>query len=179
MVYDPPEPFETERLWLRCPTLADEGAVFDYAGDPVVTRYMGWRTHGAADEARRYLERMIAEWDQGPGRCFAIEKREAPDRLIGMIHVHREAGAIGFGYILTRNSWGRGYASEALRALVDHALTQADVFRTQAICDVENPASARVMEKAGMRFEGILRRRIVHPNVSAEPRDVRLYARVR
>ncbi|MFA6141455.1 MAG: GNAT family protein, partial [Hyphomicrobium sp.] len=68
---------------------------------------------------------------------------------------------------------------EALRALTDCALRQSPIWRASAACDAENVASARVMEKAGMAFEGILRRAITAPNMSPEPRDCRLYAKVR
>ena len=64
-------------------------------------------------------------------------------------------------------------------AVVDWALTQQGLWRIWAVCDVQNPASARVMEKAGMQREGVLRRWITHPNVSHEPRDCLCYALVR
>lgn len=68
---------------------------------------------------------------------------------------------------------------EALRALTDWALAQPGIWRAVATCDVENRASARVMEKAGMRCEGVLRRHTIHPNLQPEPRDCRLYARTK
>jgi RimJ/RimL family protein N-acetyltransferase len=69
--------------------------------------------------------------------------------------------------------------TEAVRAVAGWALRQPDVYRMFAVCDVENSASARVMEKAGMTREGILRRNSMHPNVSDEPRDSFIYALVR
>ena len=86
---------------------------------------------------------------------------------------------IEVGYALARPYWGKGYMTEIMRTVIDWALTQPDIFRVQAFCDVENIASARVMEKAGMAREGLLRRYVVHPNISAEPRDAYLYAVVR
>ncbi len=62
---------------------------------------------------------------------------------------------------------------EALRALVDWALAQPGIWRAVATCDVENRASARVMEKAGMRSRVLLRRHTIHPNLQPEPRDCR------
>ncbi len=69
--------------------------------------------------------------------------------------------------------------TEILRTVIDWAFTQSEIFRVQAFCDLENPASARVMEKAGMAREGLLRRYVLHPNISDEPRDVYLYAVVK
>ncbi len=69
--------------------------------------------------------------------------------------------------------------TEALRAVIDYAFRDPRVYRVWAVCDAENVASARVLEKAGMSFEGVLRRYGIHPNISPEPRDARCYARVR
>jgi RimJ/RimL family protein N-acetyltransferase len=53
------------------------------------------------------------------------------------------------------------------------------MWRVWGVCDVENVGSARVMEKAGLSFEGVLRRHTIHPNVGTEPRDMRCYAKTR
>ena len=66
-----------------------------------------------------------------------------------------------------------------MRWLVAHALSHSQVFRAEAFCDVENLASARVLEEAGMEREGIMRRYFRHPNISAIPRDCFLYSKVR
>jgi ribosomal-protein-alanine N-acetyltransferase len=60
---------------------------------------------------------------------------------------------------------------EVVRVIVDWALSQQSIYRICAFCDMENTASARVMEKVGMQREGLLRRYIIHPNISDEPRD--------
>ena len=69
--------------------------------------------------------------------------------------------------------------TEALAEVVGWALAQPPVFRVGAVCDVENAASARMMEKAGLAREGLLRRWLVHPNIGAEPRDCFSFARTR
>jgi ribosomal-protein-alanine N-acetyltransferase len=69
--------------------------------------------------------------------------------------------------------------TEVLTEVVNWALQQPSIFRIGAVCDVENVGSARVMEKAGLVREGLLRRWLMHPNVSDEPRDCLSYARVR
>jgi RimJ/RimL family protein N-acetyltransferase len=69
--------------------------------------------------------------------------------------------------------------TEVLAEIVRWGLTQDHVFRIGAVCDTENIGSARVMEKAGLIREGLLRRWLIHPNISDEPRDCLSYARVR
>ena len=89
------------------------------------------------------------------------------------------AHRLEFGYVLARPFWGRGLMTEALTAIADWAMCQDRVFRISAVCDVENIGSARVMEKSGFIREGVLRRLMIHPNISDEPRDCFSYARVR
>jgi ribosomal-protein-alanine N-acetyltransferase len=93
----------------------------------------------------------------------------------------RNAGPyrLGYGYVLALRCWGQGLMSEALAEVVRWAMGRDDIWRIGDVCDVENRASARVMEKAGMTREGLLRRWIMHPNVSIEPRDCLSFAKVR
>ena len=61
----------------------------------------------------------------------------------------------------------------------DWALSQADIYRVSAVVDLENPASCRVLEKCGFQREGVMRRGAIQPNMSDEPRDIFVYAKVR
>jgi RimJ/RimL family protein N-acetyltransferase len=69
--------------------------------------------------------------------------------------------------------------SEAVLVVVDWALAQPGVFRVWSVTDVDNGASARVLEKVGMQREGLLRRWMMHPGVGPEPRDCWCFGRVR
>jgi RimJ/RimL family protein N-acetyltransferase len=69
--------------------------------------------------------------------------------------------------------------TEAMRPALAHVFDLPRVYRIWAVHDVDNPASGKVMQKLGLIFEGVLRRFTIHPNVSAEPRDVRLYSLVK
>lgn len=102
--------------------------------------------------------------------------QRSEDEPIGMIELRMQGHRAEIGYVLARSYWGRGYMTEAARAVVYWALSQTGVFRVWAVCDVENVASARVLEKLGMRREGTLSRWIIHPNISEQPRDCYCYA---
>jgi RimJ/RimL family protein N-acetyltransferase len=78
--------------------------------------------------------------------------------------------------VLARTFWNQGYMTEALKGIVDWGLKRKDIYCVWAVCDVDNLASARVMEKAGMQREGILRRWSVHPNLNDKPRDSSCFA---
>jgi len=84
-----------------------------------------------------------------------------------------------FGYVLGRAHWGKRLMPEALSYLVNWSMDQPEIFRAWAFCDVENPASARVMEKAGMTREGVLRRWHVCPSIGPEPRNCIVCAKVK
>jgi RimJ/RimL family protein N-acetyltransferase len=175
----PPEQIETERLILRKSRWDDAPAIFSaYAQDTEVTRYMTWCPHKNIGETYRVIELMLKLWDEGEAYSYVITLKNS-DAVIGMIAMHPEDFKVAIGYVLARGYWNKGYTTEAALAVTNWLMKQPDVYRVFATCDIENPASARVMEKVGMQCEGILRRYIVHPNVSAEPRDSYMYAIVK
>ena len=176
----PPNEIETERLLLRRPRLADAEEVFaKYARDPEVTRYLSWHPHERLDDTRAYVESAIEAWTTRSGHLsWAIERREDA-QLLGTIGATISEHGAAIGYVLARPYWGQGYMTEALAAVCRAALADSRIHRVWAWCDVENVASARVMEKAGMQREGLLRRFSLHPNVSDVPRDSWVYACVK
>ena len=175
----PPATFETARLRLRTPIMDDAEAIFTtYANDAEATRYVSFRTHLSPAEAREYLRHCAAGWaGDGPFTWDILQREDG--RLAGAIDIRPQDHRVELGYILGRAYWGRGYMTEVVRAVSDWALAQPAVHRVWAVCDVDNHASARVLEKAGLAREGRLRRWGVHPNVSAIPRDFWCYARVK
>lgn len=178
MTYRMPEEMHTPRCVMRRAQIVDAEEIFEaYATDAAVTRFLCWRPHSAVNETQRFLRLVDIEWQDNRGFAFVI--RGLQERLLGMMHAHVSNRGVSYGYVLRRDIWGQGIASEVLRTLVEHALLDPSVYRTFAFCDVENLASTRVMEKAGMQREGVLRRYFVHPNISHEPRDCFIYARVR
>jgi len=173
----PPE-LATERLVLRKPAPQDVRPIYEgYARDPEVIRYLAFRGSQTMDDVEEFIERALRGWDAGTILTWAITLK-AEGTLIGMIDVRLESHA-NVGYVLAREYWNRGYMTEALGAIVQWAKEQPEIFRLWAVCDVENVASARVMEKAGMEREGILRRWMILPNRSDMPRDCYCYSIVR
>lgn len=174
-----PDRFVTPRLVLRPVAAGDAEAIFlGYAQESEVTRYLIWRPHRDIGETRAYLADCLA-LSPDMSRVYAITGR-SDGRLLGCLHLRRPVShRIAFGYVLERPAWGRGLMTEALRTAVDWALSAPGVYRIGAVCDVDNPASARVMEKAGLAREGLLRRWMIHPNVSDEPRDCHIHGRTR
>jgi ribosomal-protein-alanine N-acetyltransferase len=174
-----PELVRTTRLTLRRPRLSDAQAVFEeYASDPEVTRYMDWPTHRSVRDAEAFLPLCDTGWASGRDLSWAITLTPS-DRVIGMIGLRPHGFKADFGYVLTRRLWGQGIMPEAAGAIVGLAFEDPSVRRVWATCDVENRASVRVLEKLGLTYEGTMRRHLIRPNLSAEPRDSLVYARVR
>ncbi|MDJ0945424.1 MAG: GNAT family N-acetyltransferase [Kiloniellales bacterium] len=177
---DVPAELTTPRLLLRMPRLEDAGALFRaYASDERVTPFMTWRRHRSEAETLAFLRSCLDAWSSGTRHSYVIEVGDGLSGPVGVIDLCNRGHRVDFGYVIARSVWGRGYMTEALSKLLDWSLDQPQVWRASAFCDVDNGASARVMEKAGMVFEGILRRYSIHPNLSDEPRDCRLFAKVR
>lgn len=177
----PPATFGTARLVARVPRPDDGPAVLAaYAGDPAVTRYLAWKAYDRLEPLNRFLGDCAANWEKGQGHLAWLLCLKGTNSPIGSIGVTLDGdGRALFGYALGRKFWGHGFAAEALRHLVDWTLAQPALYRAWAYCDVENPASVRVMEKAGMSREGVLRRWHVCPTLGPEPRDCVVCARVK
>jgi ribosomal-protein-alanine N-acetyltransferase len=175
-VISPPETFETERLQLRKPILGDAEEIFrQYAQDVEVTRYLTWLPCGKVDETREFIKTCLAMWQEGNSFHWTIVRRD-DGQLLGMITARVDGHKWELGYVLARQYWRRGYMTEAVKSLIDKAFKYPGVYRVWAVCDVDNAASARVLEKAGMQREGLLLRWSVHPTSSAEPRDSYCYS---
>ncbi len=175
----PPEIITTERLVLRKPRLEDAPLIFnEYAQDKEVTRFLLWRPHRSIEDTKLFLRRCIRNWDGSHEFTWIITLKDSSE-LMGSIALWREPTGAMLGYTLSKRFWNSGYMSESVTAVSEWAIAQKDVFRVWAVCDTENVASARVLEKSGMQREGVLRRWIVLPNISNQPRDCYCYARVR
>ena len=167
----------TSRLHIRPIAPRDAQPIFDgYAQDPQVTRFLTWRPHATLSETEFYVADCMAATSS---RTYVLVNRSS-ERVVGAFAVRRtQSHAIEVGYVLERLSWGQGLMAEALTEMTRWALGQNGIWRLWAFCDVENVGSSRVMEKAGLSREGVLRRWIIHPNLGDQPRDCLVMAQVR
>jgi [ribosomal protein S5]-alanine N-acetyltransferase len=169
---------ETNRLLLRKITIGDAPDIFEYASDPEVPTYMPWEPHRSIQETYDYLERVMERYRQrNPGPWAIVHRRDA--KMIGTCSFgswEREHHWAEIGYVLNRRYWGQGYMSEAVRAIVDFGFRELGLNRIQARCDVLNIGSARVMEKVGMSFEGVLRQQLFE---KGSYRDMKMYSILR
>ncbi|HET9693004.1 MAG TPA: GNAT family N-acetyltransferase [Steroidobacteraceae bacterium] len=149
---------ETERLRLRQFTDDDVDRLVDLDSDPEVMRYI---TFGAPTPRESYVETYLPRWFEiyarQPGLgYFAAELRDA-DQFIGWFHLRDdrlEPAYLELGYRLRRDTWGKGYATEGGRALVEHAFAGLGHDLLSARTLERNLGSQRVMQKCGLRFVG-------------------------
>ena len=152
---------ETERLILRAFTPEDAPAMYrNWTTDSEVTRFLTWPPHGSIETTRALAERWAKDAAEKPDYYqWAIVPKDLGEP-IGSLSVVRMAENIEeaeLGYCIGRAWWGRGYVPEVVRAVIAFLIREVGFHRVSARHDTRNPNSGRVMQKAGMRFEGVLR----------------------
>ncbi|MBI3566200.1 MAG: GNAT family N-acetyltransferase [Elusimicrobia bacterium] len=149
----------TDRLLLRPMRLSDASWVHAMSTARGVALPAGYPTPKSLAASRKRVARSVAGWRRRPRTrlSFSIVRRE--DGVpVGLMHLGWPHPGVGeLGYSLHPRFWGRGYASEAARALVGLAFDGLGAHRVQATCWVKNVRSAGVLENAGLRREGVLR----------------------
>ena len=168
------------RLILKPLRERDAEVLFEgWTQSPAVCRFLQWRTHRKLAETTSFMMECIAQAERKEKFYFVAWVKEG-DEAVGFASLKPEKGMkVMIGFLVFEKFQGRGIGTEVARALLDHAFEDPGILRVWALCDTENVAPQRVLEKTGMTKEGILRRWGIHPNVSDEPRDVVCYATVK
>lgn len=168
----------TPRLVLRPPLASDAKDFFVYASDPKVARFVLWDAHQNISQSRRALSALLAASREEGLHTLAIALKDGGRMVgtIGLVHRDRENQGAEVGFSLAQDCWGQGLMSEALSAYLGFCFMELKLQRVEALHDSLNPASGRVMEKCGMKKEGILRRKIYYKGRFA---DLALYAALR
>lgn len=160
----------TPRLLLRWMDEDDTAAHYAVHADPDVVRYLGRPPWSDLAQAAGSIATTRANYDNGSGLRLAVVLRDS-GALIGdvsLFHIFDPGRRCEVGYALGRPHWGRGYACEALRALLDYGFDTLDLNRVEADIDPLNTASARVLDKLGFRQEGYMRERWIVDGVPAD-----------
>ncbi len=144
-----PEYLETERLVLRRPSKDDVESIFArYACDAEVTRYLGWPRHKTRAHTLEFLSFSDSLWSTWPAGPLLIELRASKALLGSTGFSFASPSEAETGYVLASDAWGKGYATEALSALMRLA-KPLGLQRVYATCHVEHFTSQRVLDKCG------------------------------
>ncbi len=165
---------ETPRLILREFRANDFETLFEMESRPETARFEPERS---ADDVRQYLEQAALQALIQPRVHYrfaiTIRPEDSAKGLVGMARNIEMTRDWEIGWMVHTDEWGKGYASEAARRVIDFAFNELNAHRVIAFCDVENRASERVMQKLGMRHEATMRQTRL---LRGEWRDELLYA---
>ena len=161
-----PTEIKTARLLLRIPTANDVEAIFSrYASDEAVGRYLAWPVHRSLQDTRAFLEFSESEWKRWPAGPYLIHALDGHALLgsTGLSFETKERASTG--YVIARDAWGRGFATEAVAAMKKTA-ARVGVRYLFAHCHPDHLPSRRVLEKSGFTMENTVRRHCEFPNLA-------------
>ncbi len=153
---------ETERLRIRKLSLRDANDLFEYASLPEVAEHVSWDHHRNISDSVRFLRMITAQYDDAMPSPWGIVYKEN-SKLIGTIGFHIWNSVNSFaevGYALSKDYWNRGIMTEALNTVLDYGFNRLCLNRIEATCMLDNAASERVLLKCGMKYEGIMQKKI-------------------
>jgi [ribosomal protein S5]-alanine N-acetyltransferase len=154
----------TQRLILRTLQITDVEDIFTLTSDPLVIRLTTlFQVARTKTDASRYIKGILTAYKKGTCAPWALVDKKT-NKVIGIAGfnnyvAHHARGEIS--YAIIRSYWNQGFATEAAQALIHFGFNKLGLHRIQGICDPRNKASARVLEKCGMKFEGLLRHYLI------------------
>lgn len=168
---------ETKRLILRKFEINDAEDMFNnWAKDPENVKYLTWNAHKNVNETKEMVSKWVMEYENQNYYRWGVVLKENSS-VIGGIDVTSLMERIEcceIGYILSKKYWNNGFMTESLHAVLDFLFNKVGFHRIQIYHDVDNCASGRVIQKNGLKHEGILRKYI--KNNSNQWVDVALYS---
>ncbi len=151
---------ETNRLILRPFKLEDAETVFkNWASDDEVTKFLTWQTHATVEDSKEFMEFCVNGYQEKDCYQWGMELKDTQELIgnISVVKVNEEIDGVELGWVIGRSFWGKGYTAEAAKEVIRFLIEEVGANRVAARYDTNNPNSGRVMEKAGMKYEGTLR----------------------
>ena len=166
---------ETEHLILRKINKGDIQEIFYYGSNPTVSQKVSWETHNTEADTDKFIEYVLEGYSQNNKALWGMELKStgAIVGTIDFVTINSKHKSAEVGYVLSEDFWGDGFTTEATRRIIEYGFTELGLVRIQARCFVENIGSQRVMEKAGMTFEGIIRKGMF---AKGKYQDLKLYS---
>lgn len=152
---------ETERLSMRPFNKDDLDIIMSLYSNEEIMRYMPGEVMNE-EKAQVHLNNIIRGWEEKPQVNFemAVIKKSNGEKIgRSRIHLDAEADTAMIGWLLLKEDWGKGYATEMTRALIDYCVDGLKVHRVCALCHPENTGSWKVLENCGMRREAYYRQK--------------------
>lgn len=171
---------KTERLLLR-KIREDDIQEFHnkLASDKKVIEFLNWEETPTIETTTKMVNEILEEYENDISTYKWIIESLDSHEIIGMILVHSFNSQKLFAeldYCIAEEYRGHGYAPEALRKVIEYLIFEVGFFRVEAVYNMNNEASGRVMQKAGMKYEGTLRGRAINLNKDGNPDDLKMCA---
>ncbi|MCJ1909013.1 GNAT family N-acetyltransferase [Planococcus ruber] len=166
---------ETERLILRGIKESDAEDLFAYASEPKVSRFMPWAAHRTIEDSKAFITFVLNAYRQKNKLTWAIELK-TDRKMIGTIDFVKwlpKHARAEIAYTLSDHHWGQGLTAEAVKALAEFGFTEMQLNKIEAPIVPENVQSQRVLEKVGMKLEGVARQ---HFRLKGELVDLAQYS---
>lgn len=173
--FDPFPILETARTRLRPITYSDLDDMYDYCSHPDVSRYTTWDKHESKEDTKGFIDFVLSRYEADQLGPWGIEYKPT-GKLIGScnyLNCDSHTMKVEIGYVLSNDYWNKGIMTEVVNRIIQFGFTEVGLVRIQAMCMVNNTGSAKVMEKTGMKFEGVLRN---YAKVKQELHDLNMYA---
>ncbi|MNO80663.1 Ribosomal-protein-serine acetyltransferase [compost metagenome] len=167
----------TEHLHLRKMKVSDSSSLFKIWSDPDVTKFMNVSCFTDENQAKEMINLLDDLSRDSKAIRFSIIKKES-NEIIGSCGYNSfdfENEKAEIGYDIAKSFWGRGYASEAICSLLDHAFSSLKLNRIEAKVDPENVNSIKLLQKLNFTFEGTLRQ---YERVEGMFNDLNIYSKL-
>lgn len=168
---------ETERLVLRLFTESDANSMYEnWATDEDAVKEMPWKVHKSVFETKEILKSWVESYNNDYFYKWVIFSKEDNDIIgdISVVNFSLNSENCEIGYIIGSKWWNKGYMTEALKYVLDFLINEVEFHLVYALHDVKNPASGRVMEKAGMKYECTMREK--HKRKDGTFADLKYYS---
>ena len=173
--YEGFSPITTDRLLIRKLGIGDAEDIYAVSRNPAVSRFVLWETHRSIADSRSMLRGILRAYRAQEPATLGIVLRQTGHVVgtIGFLWIDREHNAAEIGYSLAEELWNQGLMTEALQAMLKFGFEALRRGGVGGGWDVRNTGSGRVMRKAGMQKEGVLRQRLYN---KGEYIDVELWS---
>lgn len=155
---------ETEHLILRKFKIDDAAQMYNnWATDPKCNKYLSWDLHKDIEETKDYIQGIIDSYEESSYK-WVVQLKDTQELIgsISAVKIRKKDLNCEIGYCYGSKYWGNGYATEALRKVIEFFLNECGLYLVEARHLSGNPASGIVMEKAGMKKEAVLRDRRIN-----------------
>jgi len=149
---------ETDRLIIRKMKMDDIDDIFCFTSDPEMLKFTPMYDLSKNKEGlSQYIKKVLKNYKDGNPEYWAVVYKKI-NKVIGIVTIDISSKHRGdIGYAICRKYWGKGFATEAAKAIIDFGFNTLGLKRIEGACDPRNIASVKVLKKLGMKYEGLLK----------------------